>query len=76
MAHFVPCQKTDDVSHVVDLFFRRVVSLHEMARTIVYDRDAKFLTYFLKDLWFKLGTRLLFSTLCHLQIDGQTKVVN
>jgi hypothetical protein len=27
-------------------------------------------------LWAKLGTKLWFSTTCHPQIDGQTKVVN
>ena len=76
MTHFIPCHKTDDASHVADLFFGEIVKLHHMLRTIVSDKDAKFMSYFWKTLWCKLGTKLLFSTTCQPQIDGYTEVVN
>ena len=34
------------------------------------------MSYFWKVLWGKLGTKLLYSTTCHPQIDDQTEVVN
>jgi hypothetical protein len=76
MAHFIPCHKSDNASHVADLFFTEIVRLYGVPNTIILNWDAKFISHFWRTLWFKLGTKLLFSTTCHPQTGGQTEVVN
>jgi hypothetical protein len=76
MAHFIPCQKTSDATHIVNLFFKEVIRLHGLPRSIFLDKDTKFIGNLWRNLWKKLGTNLLFSLAYHPQMDGQAEVVN
>jgi hypothetical protein len=56
--------------------FKEVVRLHDLPRSIVSDRDTKFVGHFWRNLWKKLGKNLSFSSSYHPQMDGKIEVVN
>ena len=76
MVHFLPCSKTSDASKIAKLYFDEIVKLYGLPKTIVSDRDVRFISYFWKTLWHLVGTKLKFSMAFHPQTDDQTKVVN
>jgi len=76
MTHFISCHKVDDARYIEKLFFRDVVKLYGLPKTIISNRNSKFLSHFWKTLWSRLGTKLHFFTSSHPQTNGQTEVVN
>jgi len=76
MMYFIACYKTNDATNITNLFFREIIWLYRVSKSIVLDYDVKFLSYFWKVLWGKIGTKLLFSITCHPQMDEQIEIVN
>ena len=70
MAHFIPCRKTSDETQIANMFFKEVVRIHGLPRSIVSDRDTKVVGYSWRTLWKKLGTYFSFIFSYYPQIDG------
>ena len=76
MTHFIPYKKTSDVEHVDELFFKEIVRLHGLPKSIISNRDGRFFGYFWKTLWKNMGTNLKYSSTFHPQTNEKIEVVN
>jgi len=57
MAHFSPYNKTNNGTYIAGLYFKVVIRLHGIPRSIVSDRDTKLLSLFWVTLWKKVHTK-------------------
>lgn len=76
MVYLLPCKKVNDASYIAFIFFKEIVKLHGIPQSITSDWDVKLLSHFLRELWRRLETNLIFNSAYHPQSDGQTEVMN
>lgn len=60
---------------MADLFIKEFLRIHGLPKTIVSDRDNRFLSMFWQELFCLIGTKLTPSTSYHPQTNGQMKIV-
>jgi transposase InsO family protein len=75
-AHFFSISTDYNASQVAKLLFREIFKLHGLPKTIVSDRDSRFMSTFWQELIRLVGTTLTPSTSYHPQTDGKTEIVN
>ena len=75
-AHFTPMKHDFTSKSVAEIFFKNIVKLHGLPKSIVSDRDKVFTSHFWKILWQLSGTTLKMSSAYHPQSDGQSEILN
>jgi hypothetical protein len=70
-AHFIPMKTTNSTLELVPLYIKEVIRIHDVPKSIVSDRDSKFVSKIWESLHNALGTQLSLSVAFHPQTDVQ-----
>ena len=76
MVHLVAVQQTITAAEIAQVYWNSIGKLHGIPRSIVSDRDPRFVSRFWQEIWRLLGTKLRMSSAHHPQTDGQTEAAN
>ena len=69
-SHFFVVTSSFSAAQVADLFFKEIFRLHGLPKTIVSDRDGRFMNAFWHEIFILVGNQLNPSTRYHPQTDG------
>ena len=75
-SHVIPCNDNITAAGTVQLLMDNCIKHHGLPRSIVSDRDPRFMSKFWRAIFQKFGTKLQPSTAFHPQTDGQTERTN
>ena len=75
-AHFIPCSSSITAEGVARLFITHVWKLHGLPRSIITDRDPKFVSSFWRAFMARLKIDHNMTTATHPVADGQTERTN
>ena len=76
MTHFIPTWREATAVDTADQFIRYIVKYHGLPRSIISDRDARFMSVFWEQLCSRLNIRLRPSSAFHPQTNWQTERMN
>ena len=76
MVHLVAVNQTITAAETAHVYWNFIGKLHGMPRSVVSDRDPRFVSKFWQEMWRLLGTKLRMSSAHHPQTDGQTEAAN
>ena len=76
MVHLVPVRQTITAAETARVYWDNIGKLHGIPRSLVSDRDPRFVSKFWTEFWKILGSKLRMSSAHHPQTDGQTEAAN